>query len=195
MADWAKTSNKTNSSPPEVLPVNPSNSNSLQAVFLVNNRLFLLEICLDNLSSLSNLRAVYLSTSTAAAISSRRKFVRTTTAATATTTTTKTGLFGGSLFGGNSNTNNQQQPQQNAFSQFGSTQLQQQPQQTGLFGSTTTNPLQAQPTLPSGAFGNPGGGAFGNLGGSTLFGSKSQQPQQQQQAYVYLTFFFKFIKC
>ncbi|KAF8905080.1 hypothetical protein CPB84DRAFT_1894928 [Gymnopilus junonius] len=88
----------------------------------------------------------------------------------------------GSLFG----QAQQQQPQQqtNVFgggSLFGTNTSTQQPQQSGLFGSATTNPLQPQATLPAGAFGSINtGGAFGNLGGSTLFGSKSQQPQQQQ---------------
>ncbi|KAF9562002.1 hypothetical protein CPC08DRAFT_735374 [Agrocybe pediades] len=106
----------------------------------------------------------------------------------------QTNLFGNSLFGSNANTNNNQQQQQqpaapsNPFGGlFGNNnnntgnQQQQQPQSTNLFGgSTTTNPLQAQPTLGASAFGggNTGGtGLFGG-GGGGLFGAKPQQPQQ-----------------
>ncbi|KAJ3510977.1 hypothetical protein NLJ89_g4367 [Agrocybe chaxingu] len=83
------------------------------------------------------------------------------------------GLFGSTLFGTNTNAN----------------ATTQQPQQGGLFGSTTgTNPLQAQATLPAGAFGSSttgGAGGFGGLGGgSTLFGTRSQQPQQQPQSKI-----------
>lgn len=65
------------------------------------------------------------------------------------------GAFGsGSIFGGTLGSSTQQQPQQ---------------QQTGLFGSTltTTNPLQAQPTVPAGGFG-------GSFGGTSIFGNKPQ---------------------
>ncbi|KAF8150710.1 hypothetical protein B0H34DRAFT_729934 [Crassisporium funariophilum] len=99
-------------------------------------------------------------------------------------------IFGGSIFGTNSNantTNPQPQQQQNPFglSAFGGTNQQQpQAQQSNLFGSTNnnTNPLQAQATLPSGAFNTGGNNAFA---ASSLFGNKSQQPQQQQQQFGY----------
>ncbi|KAF9475096.1 hypothetical protein BDN70DRAFT_884096 [Pholiota conissans] len=98
-------------------------------------------------------------------------------------------LFGGSLFGNTASQQQpqqqQQQPQQSAFGGFGGfgatgqQQQQQQPQQgqtgTGLFGSTTT---QTQPSL----FG--GTGTTGGFGlGSSLFGNKSQAPQQPQQQF------------
>ncbi|PFH53148.1 hypothetical protein AMATHDRAFT_55609 [Amanita thiersii Skay4041] len=96
----------------------------------------------------------------------------------------QTGLFGSSststlpqtgLFGNISST----QPQTTG-GLFGSNQSQQQ-QQPSLWGSTTTsaNPLQSQPTLPS----------FGN----SIFPTKSQQPQQQQlNSGVFLTKSTKF---
>uniref|UniRef100_A0A8H7Y0A2 Nucleoporin nup45 n=1 Tax=Psilocybe cubensis TaxID=181762 RepID=A0A8H7Y0A2_PSICU len=96
----------------------------------------------------------------------------------------------------------QQQPAQPATNIFGQPQQQQQqtqPQTSNLFGGSlfgntanqqqqnaTPNPLAAQGTLPASAFGAPStttgtGGAFGGFGtgaGSSLFGAKSQQPQQ-----------------
>ncbi|PPQ92234.1 hypothetical protein CVT25_008916 [Psilocybe cyanescens] len=98
----------------------------------------------------------------------------------------------------------QQQPQQQQQTGglFGQPQQQQQPQpQTNLFGgglfgnnanqqqqtqTGTPNPLQAQGTLPASAFGatTTGTGAFGGFGGGTsLFGAKSQQPQQPALGY------------
>ncbi|KAF8896083.1 hypothetical protein BD779DRAFT_560798 [Infundibulicybe gibba] len=91
-------------------------------------------------------------------------------------------LFGGTNTAGNNTTTNNPNP----FGGFGgggnnanNQQQQQQPQQqTGLWGAP--NPVQAQSTIPAGGF----GGGFGVGAGAApggLFGSKSTQPQQQQQ--------------